>query len=232
MYFDVAKDDDYGKLCNRDPEQLEAGARHRGERPQAQPRRLRAVEGGEAGRAGGVQFDSPWGQGRPGWHIECSCMAIAELLGETLDIHGGGLDLQFPHHENELAQSESCDRQAVRARLDAQRPAARIRTARAKMAGSLGNVLNVADALKHVERRRAPLLHPQHALPLARSTSAMWDWKNTATPVPEGMVETRTAHRNVPALRGARRAGHRQLVRRPAGADHRREAHVRTNRVR
>ena len=60
-------------------------------------------------------WDSPWGPGRPGWHIECSAMSM-KLLGETLDIHGGGLDLQFPHHENELAQSGVVHRQAVRPR--------------------------------------------------------------------------------------------------------------------
>src|SRR3989440_3920159 len=60
----------------------------------------------KAAKPGEPAWDSPWGPGRPGWHIECSAMSI-KYLGRTLDIHGGGLDLQFPHHENELAQSES-----------------------------------------------------------------------------------------------------------------------------
>src|SRR5208283_5543271 len=60
----------------------------------------------KASKPGEPAWDSPWGRGRPGWHLECSVMS-QELLGKTLDIHGGGLDLQFPHHENELAQSES-----------------------------------------------------------------------------------------------------------------------------
>lgn len=106
VYFDVAKDADYGKLCNRDPEQLEAGARVEANDKKRNPGDFALWKGAKPGEPAEVTFPSPWGPGRPGWHIECSVMA-RELLGETLDIHGGGLDLQFPHHENELAQSES-----------------------------------------------------------------------------------------------------------------------------
>ncbi|HUR54746.1 MAG TPA: class I tRNA ligase family protein, partial [Gemmataceae bacterium] len=107
VYFDVSKDADYGKLCNRDPEQLEAGSRIEVSDRKRNPGDFAMWKGAKPGEPPEVQFDSPWGKGRPGWHIECSAMSAA-LLGETLDIHGGGLDLQFPHHENELAQSESC----------------------------------------------------------------------------------------------------------------------------
>ena len=100
------KDEDYGKLCNRDPEQMEAGARLEVSDEEAQPRRLRPVEGGQAGRAEEVQCDSPLGPG-PARLAHRVLVHGIKLLGETLDIHGGGLDLQFPHHENELAQSES-----------------------------------------------------------------------------------------------------------------------------
>jgi cysteinyl-tRNA synthetase len=103
VYFDVAKDDDYGKLCNRDPEQLEAGARIEISDKKRSPGDFALWKSAKAGEP---FWDSPWGKGRPGWHIECSAMSM-KLLGKTLDIHGGGLDLQFPHHENELAQSES-----------------------------------------------------------------------------------------------------------------------------
>jgi cysteinyl-tRNA synthetase len=103
VYFNVARDEDYGKLCNRDPEQLEAGAR-------IEVSELKQGPGDfalwKAAKPGEPQWPSPWGPGRPGWHIECSAMT-RKILGDTLDIHGGGLDLQFPHHENELAQSES-----------------------------------------------------------------------------------------------------------------------------
>jgi cysteinyl-tRNA synthetase len=103
VYFDVTKDPDYGKLCHRDPEQLEAGARIEVSEKKRNPGDFALWKGAKPGEP---QWDSPWGPGRPGWHIECSAMSM-RLLGETLDIHGGGLDLQFPHHENELAQSES-----------------------------------------------------------------------------------------------------------------------------
>lgn len=105
VYFDVTKDDDYGKLSNRRTEEQEG---------------QRDLKSGEKRNAGDfalwkaakpeepteVKYDSPWGAGRPGWHIECSAMSMRHL-GETIDIHGGGLDLIFPHHENEVAQSES-----------------------------------------------------------------------------------------------------------------------------
>jgi cysteinyl-tRNA synthetase len=103
VYFDVSRDEDYGKLCRRDPEQLEAGARIEVSERKRNPGDFALWKGAKPGEP---QWDSPWGPGRPGWHIECSAMSM-RLLGQTLDIHGGGLDLQFPHHENELAQSES-----------------------------------------------------------------------------------------------------------------------------
>jgi cysteinyl-tRNA synthetase len=103
VYFDVSRDPDYGKLCHRDPEQLEAGARIEVSERKRNPGDFALWKGAKPGEP---KWDSPWGPGRPGWHIECSAMSM-RLLGSTLDIHGGGLDLQFPHHENELAQSES-----------------------------------------------------------------------------------------------------------------------------
>jgi cysteinyl-tRNA synthetase len=103
VYFDVTSDSDYGKLCNRDPEQLEAGARIEVSDKKRNPGDFALWKSAKPGEP---KWDSPWGPGRPGWHIECSAMSM-KLLGKTLDIHGGGLDLQFPHHENELAQSES-----------------------------------------------------------------------------------------------------------------------------
>ncbi len=103
VYFDVTKDDDYGKLCHRDPAQLKEGARVEVSERKRNPGDFALWK---AAKPGEPQWESPWGPGRPGWHIECSAMSM-KLLGKTLDIHGGGLDLQFPHHENELAQSES-----------------------------------------------------------------------------------------------------------------------------
>src|SRR4029450_10659233 len=94
VYFDVTRDEDYGKLCNRDPEQLEAGARIEVSDKKRNPGDFALWKGAKAAEPAAVQFDSPWGKGRPGWHIECSVMS-QELLGKTIDIHGGGLDLQF-----------------------------------------------------------------------------------------------------------------------------------------
>jgi cysteinyl-tRNA synthetase len=104
VWFDVTKDSDYGKLSNRKVEQQESGLRElegAGKRNPADFALWKAAKPGEPA------WDSPWGSGRPGWHIECSAMSM-KILGESFDIHGGGMDLMFPHHENELAQSESC----------------------------------------------------------------------------------------------------------------------------
>jgi cysteinyl-tRNA synthetase len=103
VYFDISKDEDYGKLCRRDPEQMEAGARIEVSDKKRNPGDFALWK---AAKPGEPSWESPWGPGRPGWHIECTAMAM-KTLGATLDIHGGGLDLTFPHHENELAQSES-----------------------------------------------------------------------------------------------------------------------------
>jgi cysteinyl-tRNA synthetase len=103
VLFDVTKDPGYGKLSNRRPEEQQ------GEGGEAASRKRNPGDFAlwKSAKPGEPAWDSPWGKGRPGWHIECSAMSKA-ILGETFDIHGGGLDLVFPHHENELAQSECC----------------------------------------------------------------------------------------------------------------------------
>lgn len=108
VYFDVSTDGDYGKLSNRKPEELLAGTRDAlVETGKRRPGDFALWKAAKPDEPREVVYDSPWGPGRPGWHIECSAMS-AKFLGETFDIHGGGLDLVFPHHENELAQSECC----------------------------------------------------------------------------------------------------------------------------
>ncbi|MCI0705582.1 MAG: hypothetical protein L0241_31365, partial [Planctomycetia bacterium] len=146
VYFDVSKDDDYGKLSNRDPEQMEAGARLEVNAKKRNPGDFALWKGAKPDEPSEVQFDSPFkcGRGRPGWHIECTCMAI-RTLGETLDIHGGGLDLQFPHHENELAQSESLTGKDF---AHVWMHNGLLKMGKDKMAGSVGNVVNIADLLK------------------------------------------------------------------------------------
>ncbi len=104
VYFDVTADADYGALSHRSIGEVLAGTR-----VEANDRKRHPADFAlwKASKPGEPAWESPWGPGRPGWHIECTAMAM-KYLGETLDIHGGGLDLMFPHHENELAQSECC----------------------------------------------------------------------------------------------------------------------------
>ncbi len=102
VYFSVTSDDDYGKLSGRKLEDMQAGARIEVGEAKTHPMDFALWK---AAKEGEISWDSPWGKGRPGWHIECSAMNLAEL-GEQIDIHGGGNDLIFPHHENEIAQSE------------------------------------------------------------------------------------------------------------------------------
>jgi cysteinyl-tRNA synthetase len=108
VYFDVTKDRDYGKLSNRTTEEMQ------GEGGSTADRKRNASDFAlwKTAKPGEPSWKSPWGAGRPGWHIECSAMA-RRILGETFDIHGGGLDLIFPHHENEVAQSECAHGKAM-----------------------------------------------------------------------------------------------------------------------
>jgi cysteinyl-tRNA synthetase len=103
VYFSVPSFPAYGRLSKRDEEAMRAGARVEPDERKHDPRDFALWK---AAKPGEPEWESPWGPGRPGWHIECSTMAL-ESLGEQIDIHGGGSDLIFPHHENEIAQSES-----------------------------------------------------------------------------------------------------------------------------
>lgn len=102
VYFDTKSDSDYGKLSGQNLNDLEMGARIEVNECKKNPIDFALWK---AKKEGEVSWDSPWGEGRPGWHVECSAMSM-KYLGETIDIHGGGQDLKFPHHENEIAQSE------------------------------------------------------------------------------------------------------------------------------
>jgi len=149
LYFDVSKDEDYGRLSRRKLDDQEVGLRDlegKGKRNPADFALWKSVKVGEPG------WDAPWGRGRPGWHIECSAMAM-KLLGESFDIHGGGMDLLFPHHENEIAQSE-CASGKVLARYWMHNGLTRIKTKLAsgewadeKMSGSIGNVVSARELL-------------------------------------------------------------------------------------
>ena len=105
VYFSPKKFDEYGKLSHQPLEDLEAGARINVEEVKREPMDFALWKSAKPGEP---YWESPWGHGRPGWHIECSAM-VRRYLGETIDIHCGGQDLVFPHHENEIAQSECCN---------------------------------------------------------------------------------------------------------------------------
>jgi len=104
VYFETTKDEKYGSLSGRKLDEIMAGSRVEATDKKHHPADFALWKKSKPGEP---SWESPWGEGRPGWHIECSAMSM-KYIGETLDIHGGGLDLMFPHHENELAQSECC----------------------------------------------------------------------------------------------------------------------------
>lgn len=138
VYFDVHSFSDYGKLSNKKVEELEAGYRIDADSRKKHPSDFALWKSAKPGEA---EWDSPWGKGRPGWHIECSCMS-RELLGETIDIHGGGLDLIFPHHENEIAQSEALSGQTY---VNFWMHNNMLNFGDQKMSKSLGNVMTGRD---------------------------------------------------------------------------------------
>ena len=178
MYFSVTSDKDYGKLSGRKLDDMQAGARIEVEEAKDHPMDFALWK---AAKHGEISWDSPWGKGRPGWHIECSAMNLAEL-GEQIDIHGGGNDLIFPHHENEIAQSESYtgkefSRYWVHNGM--------LQLGGEKMSKSLGNIVSIKEFLSKREADvmrmlvlngtyRAPLLFNDETLDAAQ--------KNCRTP--------------------------------------------------
>jgi cysteinyl-tRNA synthetase len=137
VYFDISKYTEYGKLSGRDLDEQKTGARIDVDQRKHNPGDFALWKGNNEA----LFWKSPWGFGRPGWHIECSVMA-QELLGQTIDIHGGGMDLIFPHHENEIAQSEGLhDKKFARYWLHN----AFITINKEKMSKSLGNFVTLKD---------------------------------------------------------------------------------------
>ena len=168
MYYDTTAFPDYGRLSGQNLDDLDAGARvdvDEGKRHPADFALWKAEKPGEPA------WDSPWGRGRPGWHIECSAMSMT-YLGETFDIHCGGQDLMFPHHENEIAQSEGATGQ----------PFVRywmhngfLNIDNRKMSKSLGNFFTVRDILKEYEAEdiRMFMLSAHYRSPLNFSREMM-----------------------------------------------------------
>ena len=141
VYYAVNKFQNYGKLSRKNLEELLAGARIDIEESKRDPRDFTLWKQAKEGEPG---WDSPWGYGRPGWHIECSAMSSC-CLGETFDIHGGGSDLMFPHHENEIAQSEAASGKKFVHTWMHNGP---VRVDDEKMSKSLGNFFTIREVLK------------------------------------------------------------------------------------
>ena len=144
VYFDVRSWPDYGELSHQkiDDMQPAADAPPEGKRD---PRDFALWKGHKAGEPDTASWPTPWGRGRPGWHLECSAMA-AKYLGDRFDIHGGGLDLRFPHHENELAQSRAAGQDFANIWMHN----AMLNLGGSKMAKSVGNTLMVSEVVKRV----------------------------------------------------------------------------------
>lgn len=148
VYFEVSTFEGYGKLSHRKLTEMEAGASERlDEAELSKKRHPYDFALWKAAKAGEISWQSPWGPGRPGWHIECSAMSMKKL-GATFDLHGGGLDLVFPHHENEIAQSE-CATGHVYARRWMHNGFVQVN--REKMSKSLGNFFRLREAFARVE---------------------------------------------------------------------------------
>lgn len=141
VYYIVRKFKEYGKLSNRNIDELLNGVRKDVEEGKRDPLDFALWKSAKPGE---IYWKSPWGNGRPGWHIECSTMALNEL-GKTIDIHGGGKDLIFPHHENEIAQSEALNGKTFAKYWS---HCGLIKINGEKMSKSLGNSLTIRDALK------------------------------------------------------------------------------------
>ena len=141
VYFDVSSFKDYGKLSNKNIDELKAGARVEVSENKKNPEDFVLWKPSNKDEP---SWDSPWGKGRPGWHLECSAMS-KKYLGDTFDIHGGGRDLMFPHHENEIAQSCCASGQKFANYWMHNGP---LRVDNEKMSKSLGNFFTVRDVLK------------------------------------------------------------------------------------
>jgi len=144
VYFRVGAFPAYGKLSGRSLDQMEAGARVEVDLRKEHPMDFALWK---AAKEGEPSWDSPWGPGRPGWHIECSAMSMA-FLGEQLDIHGGGHDVIFPHHENEIAQSEAYTGKSPFVRYWMHNALLRLGEDEEKMTRHLGNIVSVEEALQ------------------------------------------------------------------------------------
>ena len=194
VYFWVEKAENYAKLANKTLSDLEAGASGRVEGEGQLKEHPFDFALWKAAKPGEVSWESPWGAGRPGWHIECSVMAT-EILGDTIDIHGGGADLEFPHHTNEIAQSECKTGQTF---ANYWMHNAMLNINDEKMSKSLGNFVTAHDLLEKIDGQvlRFFLATQHYRRPLNYTEKAIHDaetnlkyLKNTYTQPFTGQVE-------------------------------------------
>ncbi|MGB8517160.1 MAG: cysteine--tRNA ligase, partial [Gallionella sp.] len=177
--YAVRKFDGYGKLSGKSLEDLRAGERVDVAENKNDPLDFVLWKHAKEHEAAEVQWDSKWGKGRPGWHIECSAMAT-DILGEQFDIHGGGADLQFPHHENEIAQSEGAHQcQYVNYWMHN----GFVNVDKEKMSKSLGNFFTIRDVLKKYDAEvvRFFILRAHYRSPLNYSDAHLDDAKVALT---------------------------------------------------
>lgn len=199
VYFSVRKFPDYGKLSRRDIDEMRSGARVSVDEQKKDPLDFALWK---ASKPGEPAWSSPWGQGRPGWHIECSAMSTSHL-GETFDIHGGGQDLIFPHHENEIAQSE-CAHGKPYVRYWIHNGFVQVN--HEKMSKSLGNFFTIRDVLETINvdvlrffllaaHYRSPLDYHDGALAEAREAVdrvfTAWENLRSSLSTPVAMDEAR-----------------------------------------
>ena len=190
VYFRVTKDEDYGKLSGRKLDEMMAGARIEVDERKEHPMDFALWK---AAKPGEPSWESPWGRGRPGWHIECSAMNLHHL-GEQLDIHGGGADLIFPHHENEIAQSESyTGKPYVRYWMHN----GMLQMGGEKMSKSLGNLVTIEDFLAEHEADvlRMMVLSSHYRSPLTFTDETIAQAEKALERLRGGM---RPAHANAP----------------------------------
>jgi cysteinyl-tRNA synthetase len=169
VYFRVTRDPDYGKLSGRTLDMMMAGARVEIGELKEHPMDFALWK---ASKPGEPSWKSPWGEGRPGWHIECTAMSL-KYLGEQLDIHGGGQDLIFPHHENEIVQSESFTGKAPFVKYWMHNGL--VQVGEQKMSKSLGNLLTIKDMLvkNSPDSIRVFILSSQYRSPLSYSPEGL-----------------------------------------------------------
>ena len=183
VYFDINSYEDYGKLSKRKQKELESGSRVEIDENKKNPNDFVLWKRSDEEPT----FDSKWGKGRPGWHIECSAMS-KKFLGETFDIHGGGLDLKFPHHENEIAQSECCSGKTL---ANHWMHVAPLNVNGKKMSKSLGNFVTIKDVLKeyHPEVLRMFFYLTHYRKPINFNENSINDAKNILDKLYESIRE-------------------------------------------